>query len=237
MGPDLKSKLLAICSRYAGGPQGMVVEEPYIPFVPEQWNGVLIVSEAQNLAHGFNDYVDRLRGRSPEEKMLRLYPEVRRALYPGDDRRSGELGVAPWDDGPLQLAASAVWDQQPSVFAVANAVLWSEATAGGANARPAAAREPSGAIWSEFLAVLKPNVTVAVGRVAYDLLQGVGAEPVRWLSASPRVGTILSRLGESSELMRRFPEVRRAQALFEKEAPPAWIAYACHVVAATPRRL
>jgi hypothetical protein len=235
MRTDLKSDLLSICRKAGRSLSGMVIADPYIPFVPDEWNGILILSEAQNLGKVFGAHVGLLRDRSPEELLLRLYPEVRQMLYPNSTAHSDALGVGPWDDGPLPFAASAVWDQQPSAFAVGNAVLWSETKSSGANATPGTARAPSIDIWREFLAILNPRIVVAVGRVAYDVLRDAGAKNlVRWLSASPRVLTILTTLGEPSELRLRFPEVKRAEALFPSVKEPSWLAYACHAVAATP---
>jgi hypothetical protein len=77
MKTDLKNDLLSICRKAGRSLSGMVLAEPYIPFVPDEWNGILILSEAQNLGKLFGAHVGLLRDRSPEERLRRLYPEVR----------------------------------------------------------------------------------------------------------------------------------------------------------------
>lgn len=75
----------------------VVFKEPYAPYIPPGWNGHLIVAEAQNLA-GNTDYIRQLNAASADEKMRRLYWDA-----------PGSLGIGPWDDGTLKLAAAAAW--------------------------------------------------------------------------------------------------------------------------------
>ena len=242
---DLQHHLLSICREHGLAEHRVVLPEPYIPFVPDPWpTRVLIVSEAQNLSRTYEDYVQRLRALSTEDKFLRLYPEVRQRLYP-DDGRSNQLGIAPWDDGPLPLAASAIWGQPPSAFAVGNAVLWSATTSTEANANPTEGpREQSVEVWRRFLAVLAPRVVVCVGSVAgaSSVAPPRRGDPMRnWLSASPRVlNAFFGSWGQPSEFAGRFPEVERAlvpASARSRKDWPAWVAYACHALSATPSEL
>ena len=47
---NLSKRLITICQRYVLDAHSLVVvPEPYIPLMPEQWNGTLVLAEAQNL--------------------------------------------------------------------------------------------------------------------------------------------------------------------------------------------
>lgn len=125
MRDSLIERLAAACMEFAAPPGvDVVVPEPYIPYVPPDWNGTLVVSEAQNLAGG-TSYVQRILAAAPAERVQRLYWEG-----------STDLGIAPWDDGTLKLAVAATWPLlSPDGFAVSNAVLWSQ-TSGARNINP-----------------------------------------------------------------------------------------------------
>ena len=91
-----------------------MVPEPYLPYLPDQWNGVLVLAEAQQLA-GAREYLRWLRGLPPEQRMIRL----------STPNPSG-VGVGPWDNGIVKLAVKAMMpDIQPEEVAVGNAVPWS----------------------------------------------------------------------------------------------------------------
>lgn len=67
---ELRKKLVEICQSYGAykGSTKVVVDTPYIPYIPDNWNGVLVLAEAQNL--NVDDYGDF----SEQRKICRLYP-------------------------------------------------------------------------------------------------------------------------------------------------------------------
>src|SRR5687767_623342 len=74
----------------------VVFQEPYVPYVPDNWNRVLLLAEAQNLSDSSKDYVAYLRARTQDERICRL-------------GGSNDIGVWPWDDGSLKLAIEAAF--------------------------------------------------------------------------------------------------------------------------------
>ena len=59
------TRLYEICSRHHSKAQGVVIPEPYIPHFPPvavggEWNGVLVLGEAQNLAMP-TEFTDKLK--------------------------------------------------------------------------------------------------------------------------------------------------------------------------------
>ena len=70
----------------------VVIREPYIPYIPNNWNRVLVLAESQNLSSSNEGYVQHLNSLTANERMNRLG-------FEGDD-----IGVYPWDDGSLKLA-------------------------------------------------------------------------------------------------------------------------------------
>jgi hypothetical protein len=95
--------------------ENLIFAEPYIPYIPDQWNGLLVLSESQNLASHQN-YIDFLSKLNSSEKIQRLY----------NSKNNLSLGVGPWDDGSLALAVEAALDLSYHKTAVSNAVLWSK---------------------------------------------------------------------------------------------------------------
>jgi hypothetical protein len=95
MNHDLKAKLLTICRAGVLKELGEeTVPEPYIPFIPKNWNRCLVLAEAQNHSKKNDAYLSWLEGLDSKGKMLRLY------------RRGKKLGCQPWDDGSLKFAVA-----------------------------------------------------------------------------------------------------------------------------------
>lgn len=229
MKPDIAA-LLEICQRHKL-PEGVaVVAEAYIPFLPENWNGVLVVAEAQNLAKKNEGYLEWLKELPDPCRRLGSHPDG--------------VGVAPWDDGSLKLAVEAALGVDAECCAVSNAVLWSVVD-GSRNKNPdedAIAR--SKLIWSEMLPVLRPKTLVTSGKVAYGVFgaaiekAGVDAMRLDLRLPSPTAMSRISNMFDQGDLLSRFPEV---QAVIDRH--PAWLKgypqnkvfFACHAVSAAKK--
>ena len=57
----MKERLFEICASHITPSEiSVVIPEPYVPFVPDDWNGILVLAESQNLSQTSNgEYVDR----------------------------------------------------------------------------------------------------------------------------------------------------------------------------------
>ena len=111
--------VLAVCRKWREtAPVEAMVREPYLPHVPENWNGVLVLAEAQQLA-GAHTYREWLNGLPSEQRMIRL------SLKSPDG-----VGVGPWDNGIVKLALKAMLPEiDVEQTAVSNAVPWFVPTA------------------------------------------------------------------------------------------------------------
>jgi len=224
--------MVSVCLRHtipADGPQ-VVIREPYLPRVPVDWDGTLVLAEAQNLAPGSGPYVDRLRAQTPEGRAWRLQ----------DGYEQGIVGVAPWDDSSLKLAVEAAFDADPSVVAVSNAVPWSQVSETGTNANPEdALLQLSIRFWEDLLPLLCPQHIVTAGSIARKVIAGVSPEawhgPLTALCLpSRRYLSQLVRLFGHDDLLARFPEVRavvdRRPEYAALPYPKNRVLFACHAV-------
>jgi len=228
------NKLIEICkSHIILTDSKVVLGEPYIPYFPNDWNGVLVLAEAQNLSNSNTAYVNELKSLSSDERIKRLN------LSNG----IGNLGIAPWDDGSLKLAVESAFNIKVENTAVSNAVLWSQLTPDGNNLTPAHDLiERSIKLWIELLSCLKLDYIITAGSIAQQVItitkQAVAGSwrhtPLRLPSrmAMSRVSSMFRK----NDLLKRYSEVARVL-----ERHPDWtegkyslnkIFFACHAVSA-----
>lgn len=193
--------LQAICLRHVLPVQErLVVPEPYVPFIPEEWNGILVLAEAQNLSDPEDPYVKGLVIGSLSDRIMRLFAH-------------DYVAVQPWLDGTLQLAMTALFgESEVGRFGVSNAVPWSLRAAPGRNANPDGELiEAAKAIWAEMFDVLRPETVVACGAVARDVVgASYDGRVVQLRSPSPTSTGRLVNLFDTDDLLLRYPEVRDA---------------------------
>lgn len=220
----MKGNLIEICKNYILEEGLAVISEPYIPFIPDNWNGILILAESQNLSKGNQKYVDALKKMLPNEKFLRLY------------KNSNNIGVYPWDDGSLKLAIESSLEVKSYETAISNAVLWSQRSQTGANINPnERIIKYSEGIWKEFLEILDPKIVIVTGKIAKDIIYRT-----RWKGEIKELRlpakTAMSRMSgmfDENDLLTRFPEVKQVV-----ERNKGWVKdyslnkifYACHAV-------
>ncbi len=88
----MKKDLLRLCNKcdtYAIAPK-VVIEEAYIPYIPRNWNQILMLAQNQNLSASNEKYVEKLRKLDSNDRMRRL------GLF------GNGIGVYPWDDGSFK---------------------------------------------------------------------------------------------------------------------------------------
>lgn len=217
-------ELLSVCARHTrGGDDGIVIAEAYLPYLPPDWNGMLVLAEAQNLSRGHRKYVDELRALDARGRMTRL-------------RGGSSVGVAPWDDGSLKLAVASAFGADCSQIAVSNAVPWSRRKDDGSNANPSAEMTAwAAAFWKDLLPLVRPERIITAGKVAQDVI--TQADPSAEYDRtslrlpSPQAMSRVSGMFRKEDLLARYPEVRRVA-----NDHPEWkpslnkVFYACHAV-------
>ena len=213
----------------------IVIREAYIPYIPPQWNGYLVLAEAQNLANSNDGYVQRLTGLSPQGRMNRLNRL---------NRFADGLGVGPWDDGSLPCAIEAAFPLNSCETAVSNAVPWSRTNPDDTNENPSEEmKDKAVRFWEDLLPLLKPKLThiITAGQHAKEVLEKAIEKVLerapnmsfRQLSVrlpSPQAMSRTSGMFAVEDLLRRYPEVHQVV-----QRNPEWldrniVFFACHVV-------
>lgn len=232
---EKRKSLVKVCSNHTlNNTIDVVIPEAYIPYVPDNWNRVLVIAESQNLSNSNKAYVDKLKEFNSQQKFERLY------------QTNENLKIEPWDDGTLKIAIESALGVKADETAVSNAVLWSQVTDKKTNKNPSGTiNELSSKMWKQFIDLMQPTMIITVGKIAKNVIKNIAwekEEKEQWAKQifnlrSPSK-TYLSRISgmfNSSDLLHRYPEVRR---VIEKH--PKWLSkkgyennkiyYACHAV-------
>lgn len=231
---QLRQNLVRICLDYGvyQGTTEVVVNIPYIPYIPESWNGVLVTAEAQNLdVDAYADYSD-------EQKICRLYPDYDNTQSYAMNGPFPILDVKPWEDGSIPLALKAALNLDPYKTAVCNACLWSWRD-GNANANPnEEMQKQSRELWKEMWTNLAPFVSkvVCCGSTAQSIFNFVEEnKKAKLCHPSKRLLNPISGMLKESDLFEFYPDVKRAYDELEYERyginyKQNKIFYACHAV-------
>lgn len=206
----------------------MAIKCPYIPWVPDDWNGLLVLAEAQNLSNTYHYYREQLLSKTPTEQICRLY----------ELENGYKAGIKPWDDGSLKLAVEVIGRGPWTQTAVSNAVLWSQTTSTGGNQTPEGVLlDRSAKLWTEMLAVLRPKYILSAGKVARKVVAAAGKGvtfhfvPIElW---HPSAFSRVSGTFDSEDLLRRYPEVASVTEQSREwleEVSHSQIFFACHAV-------
>jgi len=217
------AELLEICGRHTrSGEDNVVVPEAYLPYIPPNWNRTLVLAEAQNLSKTNDEYVRDLKSRDAVGRMTRL-------------RDGTDVGVQPWDNGPLKLAVEAALCVDSRETAVSNAVPWSRCSAEGANANPSPEMTSwAGAFWRDVLPMIAPAQIITAGSVAREVLDL--ADPsktyrrISLRNPSPRALSPVSGMFQRDDLLARYPEVCRVVKRHSEWESANNVFFACHAV-------
>lgn len=206
---ELRQKLVKICLDYGvyQGSTEVVVDFPYIPYVPENWNGVLVVAEAQNLNVG------AYANCSDEQKICRLYPNYDKTQSYAVNGPFPILDVKPWEDGSIPLALKAALDLNPYKTAVCNACLWS-LRLGNKNENPNdEMQNQSGTLWKKMWDILKTYVQkiVCCGGIAWSIFDFVEDDRKdRLCHPSKKLLNPISGMLKEEDLLKFYPDVKSA---------------------------
>jgi hypothetical protein len=221
---DRLPEVLAVCRAWRDrSPAQAIVPEPYVPYVPRGWNGILVLAEAQQLARA-DTYRQWLEGIAPDQRMVRL-----------GQRQAGEVGVGPWDDGIIKLAVKAVLpDVDLGAVGVGNAVPWSRRSPQGTNLNPSDEMVQAAiGFWKDLLAAWQPTIrlTFLLGKVADTVGKAAGL-PNRVCLRLPspnNINRICGMFGQA-DLLARYPEVQRAADSLGSKPTLSDVFFACHAV-------
>jgi hypothetical protein len=171
---------IEICRRYTrDAPEGVVFKEPFLPVIPEQWNGILVLGCAENLGADNTacEWRTQLKEMKAEARFTRL------SLANGPEGR-------PWENRGVRLSLVAIFPQiNLHQVAYGNAVPWSLTKQGKSGRQKDATPTPGSAttrcakqFWADLFRVWAKlhelSLVVSLGhiarQVAEDAMRQVG---------------------------------------------------------------
>ncbi len=210
---------------------------PYAPYIPRKWNRILVLGESQLINaknRGDKDYREKLLDACDDDCIFRLGKKEITGQKPDEF-----IGVVPWDNGFLKLAMLSCFPEfKANQFGISNMVPW-ELTKD--NTRINTFLEyKSISFWKNILPVLKPKYIICSGEIAKETILLMD----NWKSFDCKVFNLLpvnsltrvSKLFNITDLLSRFPEVKKAIECNPKLFPHKEIAleqiivYATHAV-------
>ena len=221
--------LLGLCEKYKNSVVSeVVIEEPYIPYIPPDWNRLLVLAASQNLSLSNEEYVKALRNLESKNRMKRLgHPKL---------VHEGEIGVLPWDDGSLKLAIEAAFGVVATRTAVSNAVPWSQRDPNNSkkNINPDSNLQSSSSdLWREMLDILNPELVICSGNIAWEVIRKAdwNEKYIKKLRLpSPTAMNRISGMFDKDDLLSRYPEVKKILGIHPQCGDINKILFACHAV-------
>ncbi len=233
----LQEKMIKICEEFTDKvPHNVEIKEPYIPYIPENWNRILVLAESQNLAKE----KDRkpLREKNKRERFLRLYEEM---------KSSGYLGIGPWDDGHIKIALKVI---EPHInideVAVSNAVPWSLFRKNKNESPTEELKNLAVEFWKSIFSTWLPNDNnceiFTFGTIAQRIINDAGKKSKCLFLPSPQNINKGKMFFDCQDLLRRYPEVAKAKKELEQlpslkkvKFGDSHIFFACHAVSQANR--
>jgi len=238
---DYKSKLQELClglplkdTEISENSLDLVLDKyPYAPYIPEDWNGYLVVAEAQQLnrnSQGNSVYVDGLLLGTVEELIFRLNNQK---------FNTGKVGITPWDDGHIKLAMLSCFPEiNLDQVAVANAVPWFLNKTN--TKQDKFLKKRSIEYWSEILDLLngKLKCVIRTGEYAraildYYKLKNKNIEKIFSLRSASQLERV-SYVFDTDDLLNRYKEVENALSTerfsYDKKIKAGLVFYAAHAV-------
>lgn len=140
---------------------------PYIPFIPKEWNKILVLAEAQQLRgnnKGNITYRKRLKDATEQNQITRLGNHEINLKAPKE-----MIGIWPWDNGFIKMALLSVFPNEGvEKYALSNSIPWH------LNKKNKNQfhflMEKSIDYWKEILPVLKPKTIICTGDIAKKII-------------------------------------------------------------------
>ena len=184
---------------------------PYAPYIPKNWNRILVLAESQQLRgnnEGNSEYVKCLMNADVEDLIFRL----------GNEKITGvnsnvQLGISPWDEGLIKIAMLSCFPEYRSdQFGVSNAVPWHLDK--NKEKQTDFLERKSIKFWKKILPELNPKIIICTGKYAESIISETkfceqnDCKQIEIRSAS-QLERIVSLFNED-DLLDRYPEVKIA---------------------------
>lgn len=246
MDSELKKKLGQICKdhaindtelKYYNGPFASYDRYPYAPYIPKNWNGILVLGTSQKIKvknNGDKEYRESLLDLSDDYLIFRLGNQVVTGKKPDQF-----LGVEPWDNGFLKLAMLSCFpESKVNEFAVSNVIPWELSKENEIQNNFLASKSIN--FLKAVLPIIKPKYIISASQMAQDsMLLGYSCKKMnfRYINLlAPGALRYIINLFDENDLYFRYPEVRCAFELnpkLIKRNNPNWrhyVIYAAHAV-------
>ncbi|MGA2915269.1 MAG: uracil-DNA glycosylase family protein [Sedimentisphaerales bacterium] len=170
---EVEEALINVCkNHYYPNTESVIVPEPYIPYMLEKWNRILVLAESQNISLD-DDYYKWLNELTSVQLMTRLgWKKWEEPIPPYRDKNKlGWIGVGPWDGRLGELVKSALRaifeETNPNLkvedIAVSNAVPWTKKRSGSRNERPDKEMQcKARKFWKEIFEIWNPNIRMII---------------------------------------------------------------------------
>jgi hypothetical protein len=215
---NLKDRLIEICKKFIrdNPPSDVIIETPYIPFIPENWfqNQILVLFESQNLSGSTNgniDFKDHLKSLDTAKQINRLYENL---------INEKKIGISPWDKGYLDFPLKVCFPEYNRTdYAVGNSVLWS-ISENNKNINPSKELiDKSAELWKLFLEEMKPHKIICVGDIASKVISKIDDKKKLTISTyfpTGRYANFIIKHFDFSKEINRFEEVNQALKILAK---------------------
>lgn len=206
-------------------PSLVVFREPYIPYVPSDWNGLLVLAESQNLAGAKHPHRSELETMTERERIDRLY------------NNDGIRHVGPWDNGHLKMAVELL-GFDPERAAVSNAVPWTMEDSKRNRNPDGQLIECAKGFWSDIIPELSMAhglaLVITVGKVARQVMEA-GNQPRAFTlfplaSSSTNLFGRVAWLFDTQDLLARYPEGNSIVLRYFPTPSAPTVLFACHVL-------
>ena len=140
---------------------------PYIPYIPEQWNGILVLAESQQLRgndKGNLEYLERIKKASEIDQITRL---GNRKIAPEGPEKL--VGIWPWDNGLIKFALlAALPNERIENFALSNSIPWHLDKNNPKQLK--FLKDKSCMFWQDVLNIIRPKTIICTGEIAETII-------------------------------------------------------------------
>jgi hypothetical protein len=217
----VKNDLINICKNHKyPHPEEVMFVEPYLPYIPKDWNGILVLSESQNIKEGDKYYKWLIDELNEETRMTRLGRKESRP--PNIDCL--DIGIGPWDDGTIKIALQAIFEgANPKLklenVAVSNAVPWTKKRRGSKNENPdKCMKNKAKEFWEDIFGMWEPkiNMLIVLGNIAEEVMNNIEIKEkyvknqLKLVSPSQRYLNFVRGAFDCNEVEKSFPMIQKA---------------------------
>lgn len=169
---EFNDDLVAVCKQYYRPSNSSIIDHyPYIPYIPQNWNKILLLAESQQLkgnSKGNKSFKMRLEEVTDFDRICRLGNEK-------VTKSPDVIGITPWDNEYLKLALLASYKNiELKNVGLSNAIPWHLDNRNKKMVNELSKK--SAAFWGDILKIIKPDKIICSGNIANNVIRQVAAD-------------------------------------------------------------